>query len=359
MKNKITILFIGSKRERGKKELESIGVKIISPPQNYSKIKKVRFLFNILKTKKPNAILTDISGIVGLIIIFLSKTYNIPFFVFLRGDTEREIKESIFEKNILYKSLLIIQLKAYYITLNNSNAIFTVSNYLKNRVIKHTKNKNIYKIGISVDINKFNPNMDNNNFIIKNNIKKGDIVLISVTNFNYYQKTQGLNYFLDPIIKILNEDEHIKYIILGDGKYKNIIENKIKEKSKNNNIKLIGYLNETRYAYSSSDIFIHISFLDTASLVILEANASGKCSLINNHGGMKELVINGKTGFIVGERDKNEFERKLKYLITNKELRNNMGLEARKYVVNNHTYKTNGIKLYNLIRHHIKQFYNI
>ncbi|MEW5693144.1 MAG: glycosyltransferase, partial [Candidatus Hydrogenedentota bacterium] len=54
-----------------------------------------------------------------------------------------------------------------------------------------------------------------------------------------------------------------------------------------------------------------------------------------NVGGISELVIDKKTGFLLEQGDLNGFVERIKYLIQNKEIRKEMGEEAKKYIEEN------------------------
>lgn len=84
---------------------------------------------------------------------------------------------------------------------------------------------------------------------------------------------------------------------------------------------------ELRRAYASADIFAFPSKTDTLGNVVLEANSSGIPAVVTDEMGPKELVKDGVTGFVTGSEE--EFTQKLGLLISDHELRRNMGLAAR------------------------------
>jgi len=66
--------------------------------------------------------------------------------------------------------------------------------------------------------------------------------------------------------------------------------------------------------------------------VVLEAMASGVPVVGVAAGGLKELISNEENGYLVSNTDGfEEFSRKVSFLLNNPEVRENMGINARKW----------------------------
>ena len=74
---------------------------------------------------------------------------------------------------------------------------------------------------------------------------------------------------------------------------------------------------------------------ETQGLVIQEAQAMGLPVLVSDAGGMKYGMIDGKTGFVLPQKDINAFVEKIIYLKDNEEERLKMGRCGVKYVNEN------------------------
>ena len=92
----------------------------------------------------------------------------------------------------------------------------------------------------------------------------------------------------------------------------------------------------------NSDIFllpgIHDEITGRAEnqgLVIQEAQAMNLPVVVSDAGGMKYGLINNETGYVIKEKNIDEFVEKLNILIDNPFLRLSMGIKGRKYVVEN------------------------
>ncbi|MCX6327899.1 MAG: glycosyltransferase, partial [Bacteroidia bacterium] len=95
--------------------------------------------------------------------------------------------------------------------------------------------------------------------------------------------------------------------------------------------------------YSASDIYTTCSQWEGFDLPVGEAQYFGKPSICYNIGAHPEILLDGKTGFIVPEilldgktgfivSDKNEFTQKVKVLAASKELREEMGSAAKEFI---------------------------
>ena len=65
---------------------------------------------------------------------------------------------------------------------------------------------------------------------------------------------------------------------------------------------------------------------------MIEAQATGLPVVSTFHSGIPEIVENGKSGFLVQERDVNTLAEKIDFLIQHPELREEMGRYGRKFV---------------------------
>ncbi|MBA3925817.1 glycosyltransferase [Listeria rustica] len=99
--------------------------------------------------------------------------------------------------------------------------------------------------------------------------------------------------------------------IVGDGEDRLALEAMVKQLGLPNQVKFHGFLNQTqvREQFCASDIFILPSVvaqdgdMEGIPVSLMEAMAQGKPVISTIHSGIPELVIHGKTGFLVPERN--------------------------------------------------------
>jgi glycosyltransferase involved in cell wall biosynthesis len=87
---------------------------------------------------------------------------------------------------------------------------------------------------------------------------------------------------------------------------------------------------ELAEAYASGDIFLHCSITETFGLVVLESMASGVPVIARDEGGPREIVVDGKSGYLVYPQDLEGFVRRVLELGGNSKMREQMANESRK-----------------------------
>jgi glycosyltransferase involved in cell wall biosynthesis len=121
----------------------------------------------------------------------------------------------------------------------------------------------------------------------------------------------------------------VKLYFVGDGPYAEALTAALPDAV------FLGYLTGEKLAkaYASADVFVFPSTTDTFGNVILEAQASGLPVIVSDLGGPKELVEDGKTGFVTKAHDADDFARAIERVSSDPKLRARMGEEARQGVI--------------------------
>lgn len=123
------------------------------------------------------------------------------------------------------------------------------------------------------------------------------------------------------VMKILKDKNlNFKWLILGEGNRRKLIEDKIKEYSLENYILLLGEKDNPYPYINKADIFLHLSKFEGYGIVIAEARILKKCIVLNDFTTAATHIKNGFDGVIVpldSEKIANEIEK----LILDKNLR--------------------------------------
>jgi len=112
-----------------------------------------------------------------------------------------------------------------------------------------------------------------------------------------------------------------------------------------NNIEFKGALGheEVIKLFSQASCFLQHSLTafdgdgEGTPVAVLEAGAAGLPVVATFHEGISDVVVNGKTGFLVEEGDINMMTKYMEGLLTNESLRIEMGMNARKHIAANFT----------------------
>lgn len=86
--------------------------------------------------------------------------------------------------------------------------------------------------------------------------------------------------------------------------------------------------------YNCSDLVVLPSIQEGQGITLLEAQATAKPVVAFNVGGISEVVLNGKTGFLINANSY-ELAEAIQKLLSDDSLREKMGDNARKFVCDN------------------------
>lgn len=154
---------------------------------------------------------------------------------------------------------------------------------------------------------------------------------------------KGLRYSITAVAKIIQKYPEVNYYIVGDGYLRKRLEDLINEFGVENKIKLLGAIenSKVRELMQKSHVFLLASVTSSDGdqegipVSIMEAMASGLPVISTYHSGIPEIVLDGKSGFLVPEKDVDALTEKLEYLIEHSEIWPEMGKAGRKFVEEN------------------------
>lgn len=211
--------------------------------------------------------------------------------------------------------------------LNSADLKIGISNFVSKKLDKWGVSK-VKPIPNPVEINKFDIKVK----------KEKEVVISFIGHFDYIK---GITEVIDAIIPILVNDKTVKFWIVGDGELKEKIIKKIKEEKLENQIKILGKIDYSKIPeiYALSDIIVYPSIMEeTFGRVAVEAMVAGKPVIGSNKGGIKDIILDEKTGYLVDPLDKNEWTKKINKLVKDEKLRIRLGKngkkEAKKYGMN-------------------------
>lgn len=163
---------------------------------------------------------------------------------------------------------------------------------------------------------------------------------------------KGVEYLVKAAKKI---NGHV--IIAGDGPQKGVLEKLIADMNLTN-VTLLGFFSDSKKIidlYYLADVFVSPAVWDEPlGLTIIEAMAAQTPPIVTRKGGVVMAIKDKVNGMFVRPRSSNEIAEAVNYLFANDELRNKMGLEARKTVEEKFTW-TKITHRFDLLYHHIYQ----
>jgi glycosyltransferase involved in cell wall biosynthesis len=120
-----------------------------------------------------------------------------------------------------------------------------------------------------------------------------------------------------------------KFLLIGDGALRTKIEKLIRKFNLEKQVILTGWRNDIPAILSSTDVFVLTSLWEGLPISVLEAMASGRPVISTNTGGVEEVILEGKTGFLVFPGDVASMSEKLLILLKDKDSRIKMGEAAK------------------------------
>jgi len=230
-----------------------------------------------------------------------------------------------------------------------ANLIITISRYTKNKILHFydIEKEKIKIVSNGVDIQQFRPLV--NQIKIRNQI--GIQNRPSVLFVGRLIPRKGLTFLIHAAEKIVNEQKNIIFLMVGEGPQKNQLISSIKEKKMLENFLFLGDIDEKELSliYNCADIFVFPSIQEGQGIAVLEAQATAKPVVSFNTSGVKEILLDNKTGILTNP---NYFElaNAILKLLENKELREKMGKKAREFVSKNFSWDKSANALLEIYR---------
>lgn len=146
-------------------------------------------------------------------------------------------------------------------------------------------------------------------------------------------KTKGFEYFVEAAHILMADPsfprrQESRFIIIGQGNERNYLENLIAKYNLQNNFILAGAISEAASLLKTLDIYVCSSVKEGLPYSILEAMQAGLPIVSTNVGGIPEMIEHKKTGLLVKPADPKDLAEKIKTLLNNKTLRQELGARA-------------------------------
>jgi glycosyltransferase involved in cell wall biosynthesis len=331
---------------------------IYSTDRNKNFVQESKGIFNntIGLPIKRSASFTDISNIIKMRKIILENNYDIVHchstkagyvgrlaaFVSRHPNIIYSPHGFMFcDNRILMKRFLYLKMEKYlgYVT----QKLVAVSGSERDIAIEHNivPNKKIITLYNSIDPSDF----DDFTYInrITEKIKEGSEIILGTVGRLYYQK--------DPItliksFKIINNRfPNTKLVMVGDGPLEQVCIKLIDKLGLKSKIDLTGYQKNSKAYYKIFDIFMLSSHYEGLPYALLEAMSMGIPSIGTNVVGIKDLILNGRTGYLAEEEDYNGLADAVINLLSNPQIMSEFSENAKNITRENFNFN-NGIKEY-------------
>ncbi|MCB9032402.1 MAG: N-acetyl-alpha-D-glucosaminyl L-malate synthase BshA [Chitinophagales bacterium] len=252
--------------------------------------------------------------------ILLTKGKSVPVITTLHGtDITLVGKDPTYEPVVTY-------------SINKSCGVTAVSESLKQDTLSLFEiEKDIKVIPNFIDFSRFKKT--NKEHFKKAIAPNGEKIVVHTSNFRKVKR-------VDDVVKVyckIVEQIPAKLLLIGDGPERQNIELLVRQNCNINDVRFLGKQDAVEELLAVADLFLMPSASESFGLAALEAMACEVPVVSSNAGGIAEVNIDGKTGFVCDIGDVDAMAQKSIELLSNDELlqqfRKNAYQQAKKFSI--------------------------
>jgi glycosyltransferase involved in cell wall biosynthesis len=204
------------------------------------------------------------------------------------------------------------------------------------------KNENIIAIPTGVNSQQLD---DYDGIGIRNKfeIKNDEILLVLLTRLT---QEKNIEFLFRAVIEVLRNNAKVKFLACGDGDLLEVMKNIVKKNNVEDQVIFAGFVpnDVKKNYYAAGDIFVFASKSETQGMIISEAMYCGLPVVAIDATGVRDMVKNDETGFLVGE-DVDEFFSAVLKLAEDADLRKKFSENAMKVAKEEYTSEICGAKM--------------
>jgi len=148
------------------------------------------------------------------------------------------------------------------------------------------------------------------------------------------EPVKGPEFLIEAAKVILSHYPQTYFVFAGDGPLRLKLERKADGLGITANIQFLGWRSDVTRVISIYDIFVFPSLNEGMGRVLVEAMALGKPVVASDVGGIPDLVIHGKTGFLVPPKNSRQLARYIQVLMEDERKRKSMGQAGKEMALN-------------------------
>ncbi|MDI3534634.1 MAG: hypothetical protein PWQ82_999 [Thermosediminibacterales bacterium] len=143
---------------------------------------------------------------------------------------------------------------------------------------------------------------------------------------------KGHEILLKALQKLKQRDKQFKVLFIGDGVYKNNLENQIKNLGMENDVYILGYRKDVISIIKNLDISVLPSLSEGLGLALLESMACGVPVIGTKTGGIPEIIKHMHNGLLVKSGDEHGLADAIEMLMIDRNLRLKLAEKGRETV---------------------------
>ena len=192
------------------------------------------------------------------------------------------------------------------------------------------KETRLFSIPTGVSLEEFAPRKKNPELLAQVQIPAEAFVLGTVAVLRSWK---GHLYLLEALKEMVQNGEPVFLLVVGEGPYRVVIEEKVRELGLEAWVRLIGYRDEVAPWFALMDAVVLASYANEGvPQALLQAMAMAKAVVGAAVGGIPEVVIEDETGLLVPPRDAAALARAVRLLLEDAGHRRELGRRGREFV---------------------------
>jgi len=191
------------------------------------------------------------------------------------------------------------------ISMDNFRHLSEYGEDIKNRL-------NLINNGIELD--RFLDNVDKASLPVQ----KGDLVITCIAELH---ERKGIKYLIDAFRKLRVEMPSLHLMLVGKGPDEERLKTDYKDVT---NLHFLGWREDVPQILRASDVFVLPSLREAFGLVLLEAMASSVAVIATDNGGTKDIIEDGKTGYLVPPANSDRLAEAIRTILRNPDQKRDM-----------------------------------
>lgn len=225
-----------------------------------------------------------------------------------------------------------------------SNAIIAISDKQREELVhehKISKPEKTKVVNLGFDLDPFNEKRQRLRETKRRELGLSDEVAIAL--IGRFAPIKNHEMFFDVVEEILAKtNKKVKFFVVGDGTEREYIEERTEKINRTNaeTVILTSWIKDIGSFNAAMDIVCMTSLNEGTPVSLIEAQAANIPVISTDVGGVRDVVIDGETGFIVPSKDVSAFSEKLLKLIEDEKKRLEMSQNGWTFVKDKFHYKT-------------------
>lgn len=141
---------------------------------------------------------------------------------------------------------------------------------------------------------------------------------------------KGYEVMLQALPKVVSQYPDVRYLIIGSGNpdYERKLRGIVQKRKLGENVSFLGFQKDIYPLLSALNLYVHPSLMEGFGIAVIEAMAMKKPVIATKTGGLPDIVLDGKTGFLIPPNDSDRLSQKIVECIGHPSQLNEMGQQG-------------------------------